>query len=338
MKVLRVTHSKPSIESIDREAVNQQMLTGLLTTGRLVKTFEGRCANYLNCAQTFSTASGTAALSIALIGIGVEVGDEVIIPTYVCRSVADAVSSLGAHPVFCDLGDDWRMTTSSVAPKITPKTTGIVVVHTFGIMSDVKEILSLGIPVIEDCCQSFAKDYGKYGDAAVFSFNATKCLTTGEGGLVASSNDLVIHRIRDYLGASSNPARLSDLQAALGLSQLARYSEFLMQRQKIASGYFESLPEKLTEKLRTLRDRSIFFRFPLLTNMSFEDIQHRYLRYDISVRKGVDRLLHRGSGESDANYPNAVKCFNKTVSIPIYPALLEDEYQKVIDATIEVFS
>jgi UDP-4-amino-4-deoxy-L-arabinose-oxoglutarate aminotransferase len=235
--------------------------------------------------------------------------------------------------VFCDIGPDgWNMTPESVAPAVTTRTRAIVVVHTFGIASDTAGFASLGVPLVEDCCQSLGarrrgQQTGTLGQVAVYSFHATKCLTTGEGGMVVS-------RQRDSLAAvRQDPlAVLTDMQAVLGLRQLARYDQMLARRRAIADRYFAELPAACTETLRRYRSESMFFRFPLSVRRPFAPLQAELAAIGVQVRKGVDALLHRQVGLDDARFPNAVERFNRTVSVPLYPALADAEVESVIAA------
>ncbi len=326
-----IPHSKPWVSGSDRKVLSECLASGMLSNGEKVALFSSFCRDYLSFPFAYPTSSGTAALILALIGVGIKRGDEVIVPVYVCRSVADAVSSIGAKLVFCDIGSDWRMEAATVVPLIGRKTKAVIVVHPFGIKVDMKNIAELGIPVIEDCCQSFARGYGWTGVAAVYSFHATKCLSTGEGGLLACRDETMAIRIKKHLQEYSDPCRMSDLAAALGLSQLARYDLFLKRRKDLAELYFDELAPHLTAPLRNAGE-SIYFRFPLVFNGSFDDLQRAYLEHGVHVRRGVDCLLSRG------RFPNALARFNQTLSIPLYPALEDADAGKIIYATRKVFS
>lgn len=138
--------------------------------------------------------------------------------------------------MFCDVGQDWNITATEVARCVTPRTGAIIVVHTFGIAADVAQLQEFGVPVIEDCCQSLGlqlpngEHVGHQGYASFFSFHATKSLTTGEGGAVATSDPQLLSNLKRLRDADVH-APLSDLQAALGLSQLTRYPAMLERRQ-----------------------------------------------------------------------------------------------------------
>lgn len=332
-----IPHSKPWIVPMDIEAVNNIIKSGMIAQGHMVYEFERALTKYLESADTVTCGSGSSALLLALKALSIGQGDEVVIPTYVCESVYNAVSATGAVPVLCDLGKDWLMTPASVHQVLTRKTKAIIVVHTFGLSADVPSIMEFGIPVIEDCCQSFGgrlngSMLGSIGTMGIYSFHATKCLTTGEGGAVTSKDPEIMYRIRKMSCFMTYGGRMSDIQASMGLSQLSRYHLFLKHRQEIANEYFRVLPEDLVQPLFQLRHRSMFFRFPLrYTKVDFSSVCDHFVSRSINVRRGVDALLHQQYGMSDEFFPNAVRCYNETVCIPILPFLSKEEIKQIVD-------
>lgn len=334
-----ISHSRPWITAQDKLAVERLLSSEMLTRGELTRRFEEEVASYNACAGALSFSSATFAIAFALRALGASEGREVIVPTYVCESVIKAVEFTGASPVLCDVGENnWNITPESVHPHIGPKTTAIIVVHIFGIPANVDGIKALGIPVIEDCAQSFGTEcdgemVGSIGDIGIYSFHATKCLASGEGGMVvAKSREMLqrLHRTQEAMSAELL-SPLSDMQAALGLSQLERYNEFLDRRLRTADFYFKNLPEEWTKRIASFKKGNIFFRFPLFGNFDFENIREEMNASGIQVRKGVDSLLHRRMKLDDKDFPNAVEALEKTLSIPCYPALTEDQAEKVCE-------
>lgn len=330
-----IPHSFPWITAEDTRAVTTQLSCRQLANGPATNRFESAVAEYLGFRQVWSTGSGQAALMSAFQAVGVKVGQKVLLPTYVCRAVADAINEIGAIPVFCDVGEDWCLAVDAVEKSITPGVAAIVVVHPFGIAAEVKPLLEFGIPVVEDCCQCFSPHVGHDGVIAVFSFHATKCLTTGEGGVVATSDAEVAERIGLLQKTAPSPARMSDLQAALGLSQLARYEEMLDWRRRAAERYSQATTHKHMRRLVSVWERSMFFRFPLTVEMGYERVAPRFEELGVSVRRGVDTLLHRKVGLCDIAFPVATDLFNTTLSVPFYPALSEEQVNVVERAMAE---
>lgn len=326
---MNIPHSSPWITPKDIEFVTQRLQSGLLSQGDMVTQFEKGCGTYLGQKYLTATSNGRSALTLALKALNIRKGDEVILPSYCCHAVEDAVTAVGATPILCDIGKNWCMTAQTISTVTTLKTKAIIAVHTFGIACDMKAICDLDIPVIEDCCQYFCEDAGKFGQISIFSFHATKCLTTGEGGMIASQQPLNIN---------NSTSVMSDLQASLGIAQLNRYSEILKKRKSIADRYNTEINLPCTKLAQSLNDSSLYFRYPLMVDNGYDAVAPKFEKNGISVRRGVDALLHRKQNLPDDLFPNTVEKFNKTVSIPLYPALNTSDVQKVIDTTRWILS
>lgn len=343
-----IPHSQPCLTEADRTALDTVVRSGMIAEGKRVLEFEAAVSQYLGLTGGVAASTGTSALFLALQALQVKAGDEVIIPTYVCRSVADAVVAAGATPVLCDIGDDWCMNADTLKPHLSPRTKAIVLVHIFGIAADPGGILELGIPVIEDCCQALGAWYagamaGSFGQLCVLSFHATKLLTTGEGGMVLTGDRGLLEKLHTLKHGTPNLAvgrhrhPLTDIQASLGLSQLKQYPSFLERRRAIADYYFsqlEGLPVQLPD---VVRGRSIFFRFPLRIRGDFATLQKLFAEHGIQVRRGVDSLLHRQMGLNPAMFAMAEQRWVETLSIPIYPSLSYDDCQRVAIACRRLF-
>ena len=343
-----ISHSKPLIDDIDRHAVDEVLSSGMIAQGRRVREFEVEATRYLRWADGVAVNSGSAAFALAFKALEIKQGDEVILPTYVCKSVAEAVLAVGAKPVLCDIGPEWTMTAETVAPKVTPRTAAIILVHIFGIRADTYSFRQFNVPIIEDACQAFVARPNKAksktsGSIAIFSFHAIKCLTTGEGGMAVSDDADIVERMRIFRdgGDLAVKARLAspmtDMQAVLGLSQLAKCDDFLKRRRDIADRYFTELSDLPIQLPHCIRDHSIFFRFPILIRGNFETYRERFDMLNVQVRRGVDALLHRMFGIDKHQFPTAERLFDKTVSIPIYPVLQDAEVQTVIAACRKIW-
>lgn len=341
-----ISHSKPLVSPEDQAAVLDVLSSGMIAQGQVTSRFALALAAYLG-PEGVVTSSGTAAITLVLRALGLAPGGEVIIPTYVCRSVGDAVGDAGLKVVLCDVGSDWNISPEAVAAVVGRHTVAIIVPHVFGIAQDVRAFEQFGVPVIVDACQSFGtlngRAIGTDGTAGVFSFNAIKCLTTGEGGYVASRDPQLVRRMQELAeGHRSAFSRffspMTDMQAALGLRQLARYDDFLLRRRCLADRYFTGLAGTPVALPTHVRDRSMFFRFPVLVDgVPFQETLRAFERRGVAVRQGVDALLHRTIGQSPGSFPIAERLFRDTVSLPIYPAMTDDEQATVIDACREVW-
>jgi perosamine synthetase len=329
-----ILHSKPWINEDDRKAVAETLLSGMIGQGEKVIEFENAFSDWVGGKGGVAISSGAAAIYLALQTLAVTKSNEIILPTYVCESVLEAVLASGAAPVLCDVGDNWVIEPGNIEKLISSKTAAIIVPHMYGIFADVKSFKKFNFPVIEDCAQAVGdkKIDTIESDIAIFSFHPTKCLTTGEGGmLVLKKNELLqkARTIRD--GDKKNiSARflspMSDIQASLGISQLKRYPDFLKTRREIAGKYLTHLAA-INMKLVNYEAKasSMFFRLPVKINGGTEKYIPLFEKEKIHVRKGVDKLLHRILNLPDKNFPKAVELFETTVSLPLYPAMTEEE-------------
>jgi UDP-4-amino-4-deoxy-L-arabinose-oxoglutarate aminotransferase len=336
-----IPHSRPWITEEDHAALRDVLAGELLAKGAGVRRFELELAAFLGTREAVACGSGTGALVLALRALGIGSGAEVVCPSYVCHDVLAAIRAVGATPALCDLGTDgWCVTAETVARAMTARTRAIVAVHTFGATADVGAMSALGVPVIEDAAQALGSvargsRAGTTGAVGIFSFHATKMLTTGEGGAVVARDPAVLAAVRDARDAGLVPSPMSDLSAALGSSQLARFEGFLARRRDIARRYFDELPESVTSPLRRSAEGSGFFRFPLRwPGGSYEEVNASFAARGIAVRRGVDELNHRHVGLPDHLFAQSVDRFDTTVSIPIYPALRDDQVDRIIETSL----
>lgn len=340
----QIPHSRPTLTAEDHAAVVACLTEGSIAQGRRVEAFEAAVATRLGRAHAVASASGTSALVLALRGLEIGAGHEVVLPSYVCYAVRDAVTAAGATPVYCDIGPGWSMTPEAVARVITPRTRAIIVVHNFGITAPTGTFLRFGVPLIDDVCQSFGAAIEPGAVVTCASFQATKLLTTGEGGMVLTDDAGIYERVKllrdgthDRLGERV-PAPFTDLQAALGLSQLARFETFLERRRAISATYLRELEGVTCRLPADVRDRSIFFRFPLRAAQPFEDVRLAFMAHGIHVRRGVDALLHHAEGLPAEGFAETERTFAETVCLPILPSMSDDDVARVVAATREIFA
>ena len=337
-----VQHSAPWITSNEADAVALRIQSGWVAQGECAARFAESLRAMHDASQVTLTSSGTAALTLSLRALGVGAGDEVVLPAYVCASVREAVLMTGATPVLCDIGDRWLMTVDTVKIALTKKTRAVIAVSLYGFPADVAGISTLGIPVIDDRCQAFglSKQHGRHAAFSVCSFHATKCLTAGEGGAVISWN----RANSELLIAAARSARrtlcvFSDLQATLAQSQLQRWPQLLDRRRVIASRYISALPEwRVAAVCAAATVECMWFRFvvTLAEFEDFDDLRARFARYDVQVRRGVDALLHRDGGRPDVDFPNAVRAYERTLSLPMWPAMSDEQVDHAIEVATDV--
>jgi len=333
-----ISHSHPWINNSDTIEIQNNLNSGMISNGSKVKDFESSICEYINSKYAFSQTSGTMALILALKTLEVSIKDEVIIPSYVCKSVLDAVVISGAKPVLCDVDNYGVINSESVSKCYTNKTKAIIAVHIFGNPCDIKSLKkSFSVPVIEDACQAFGLSIennlaGSLGDIGFFSFHATKCLTTGEGGMLVTDCPIIAERASSLTKYESifKYSPLTDIQASLGISQLNRYSDFLNQREEIKERYVEA-SKNHGIPIGVNLNSNMLFRFTLKTDKPFDKIESSFMNLGISVRHGVDLLLHRLLGLDDSLFPGTVDLFRQTISIPFYPSLKSKDQDRVIE-------
>jgi perosamine synthetase len=346
----QILHSKPWITAEDISKVAEVLASSMIGQGNGVRQLERSLAAWFHAADGVAVGSGSAGIVLALHGIGVEANDDVILPSYVCRSVVEAVLAIGARPVLCDVGSDWVMTASNVSQVLTSRTRAIVAPHMYGIFADIDELRSLGVPIIEDCSQAVDAKGARVlqADVTVLSFHPTKCFTAAEGGMALSLNSEVLSRMRTYRDgkvddSAAYSARLfsplSDVAAGLALSQLDHYELGLVRRREISAMYLDTIESCYPSAINySALSRSMFFRFPLHLPGGLAACQNDFAKFGVQVRRGVDELLHRRMVLPDTKFPNSVKHFETTVSLPIYPALTYNQISRCIEAANHVLS
>ncbi len=321
----QIPHSRPTITDDDQVLVGQQLSSEWLASGSRTVEFENLVARRHGYDRITSASSGRAALQVLLKASDIGKGDEVMLSTYVCSSVLEAVVQTGATPIFYDIDETWSPSASSIESKLSPRTRVVIVVHIFGIDGSLPCLDHLPVFVIDDLCQAYGV-VPRYspGHASFFSFNATKCITTGEGGAFFIRSDL---QKRTELVKS----RLSDLQAALGVSQERQYDEFLLRRKKIAQFYLSEMPDSILESTLRVSERTCWFRFPITIKNGFLGFSNAMAAHGVSVRRGVDKLLHLEFGEQ-STCRNAERIYAETASLPIYPSLTDGQVEFVCRA------
>lgn len=343
-----IPHSRPWIVDEDLRAVEEVLQSGMLARGYLVQTFEQAVATQLKVFDALACTSGTAALGLALKVLNIGTGDEVILPTYVCWSVVAAIMATGATPRFCDVNEQGVITFQTVSGQINSRSRAILAVHIFGHPCDIISLGNLGLPVIEDACQAFGLEIGSVpagalGTFGILSFHATKCMTTGEGGMLVSGDPDLMKHARTLVESADKSnaagfAAMSDLQAALGMAQLTRYSSFLERRRETFEAYHQAICGLTDVNPGYWGKPTFLFRYTLRVQQGFEWAHSALLKHGVQARRGVDDLLHRRFGLGDVDFPCAFNIFSKTISLPFYPSLTQDEQSQVIRAAQEVFS
>lgn len=265
---LHIPLSAPDITEAEIEAVTAVLRTPRLSLGPELGRFEQALAEYHGVANAVAVSSGTAGLHLALLTLGIGIGDEVIVPSFAFIAVANAVRQAGATPVFAEIDPvTLNLDPEDVERRIGAKTRAILVVHTFGVPAEMDLLKALadrhGLALIEDACEAIgatfgnagdAKRAGTFGDLAVLGFYPNKQMTTGEGGAVLARNPAHAERMRSLRNQGRSDGadwldhaevgynyRISEIACALGRVQLTRLDAMLALRAKAASRYDDQL-------------------------------------------------------------------------------------------------
>jgi perosamine synthetase len=345
-----IPHSRPSLGEAEAQAAAEVIRAGQIAQGEKVAEFEHDLAKMTGQSQGVAVSSGTAALFLALKALGIGSGDEVIFPSYVCTAPWHAVNQAGALPVLADIDPStYNLSPGAVARAITPRTKAVIVVHSFGLPMDVADLKVAGISLIEDCAQTLGVSVGgapvgSQGTLAICSFYATKMMTTGEGGMVLGREVSLMARVRalreydkrNTLESAFN-YKMTDFQAAIGLSQAARFKSFLERRRAIAARYAKAVQKAGVKPPCVLPGREhVYYRFVVRLSKPVTPVLKRAEARGIACRRPVDPPIHRylgltGFSESDAAWEHAL-------SIPIYPALSDEEVDRIVAALPELLS
>ena len=257
---MRIPLSSPDVTEAEVQAVAAVLRSPQLSLGPRLLEFEGALAAYVGVPYGIAVSSGTAALHLCVRALGLQEGDEVIVPSFTFIAVANAIRYERAVPVFVDIeAETLNMSPDCIERAITSRTRAMVVVHTFGRPADMDSILSIAkahqLTVIEDACEALGAEWrgqrvGSFGDLAVFAFYPNKQITTGEGGAVLTRRSDLAQRIRRLRNQGRGATddwlqhtelgynyRLSEINCALGIGQMHRLSAILQRREDVARLY-----------------------------------------------------------------------------------------------------
>ena len=342
-----IPHSQPLLGEAEIKKASAVIASGRISQGRVVSEFETLFADCIGVRHAVAVSSGTAALHLTLAAMGINVGDQVIVPSYVCCALLNAVAYVGAQAVLADIDpESFNIDVTDVKKRITDRTRVIIVPHMFGRAADLKALLDLEVPIIEDCAQATGamvggKVLGTFGQAAIFSFYATKVMTTGEGGMVVTASDRLYRQLLDLREYDHKDAyrvrfnyKMTDLQAAVGICQLERLADFIHRRRELAARYRQAL-SGLPIQLPEAGGGHIFFRYVIDTGQEVTPLIEALRRRGITGARPVYKPLHHYLNQP--GYPGAERAWQAALSIPLYPALSDHAADVVCSALIDCF-
>lgn len=348
--------SAPAVSRQDVATVTRCLESGWISSaGPAIPAFGEAFARLTGAKYALPVATGTAALHLALLALGIRPGDEVIVPALTFVSPIAMAAAGGAKPVFVDvLRNHVVMDPNQVERKITPKTKAIIAVHLYGYPVDLNPILTLAkrhhLTLVEDCAEALGATYhgkpvGRFGDAACFSFYANKFITTGEGGMVTTNNLQLFKKVQLYCDHGMTKKRryyhrvvgfnyrMTAMQASLGLSQLKRLPRFMRQRQRILATYqryLKQIPEIEWFQPLPHTQPVNWLTTCLLPNQA---IRNRLIVYlaskDIESRKVFSPIPGMPPYPSQEKFPNARKVSQRGISLPTFAHLTTAQIKTV---------
>jgi dTDP-4-amino-4,6-dideoxygalactose transaminase len=360
------------------EAAAEVLRSGWLTTGARAHAFEAAFAERLGVRHALAVSSATAALHLALEAAGVGRGDEVILPTYTFTACGEVCAYLGARPVLVDVGDDYLVRAEAIHERLTDRTRVVMPVHFAGQAVDVRDAVAgrEGVRIVEDAAHALPADVagtstGRLGDAAAFSFYATKTMTTGgEGGMLVTDDEAIAARARtmrlhginadawNRYGAGGTwryevtdagfKYNLTDLAASIGLVQLGRLDAMAEQRSRIAARYDSAFAgsDLVAAPPRREGDRHAWHLYVV-----------RLRTEALAMDRGavVARLAEAGIGASvhfiplhlhpyyqrehcyrEGDFPVAEDLYARSISLPIFPDMTDAEVDRVSATLLEI--
>jgi perosamine synthetase len=362
---------RPVMDERELEAAGRPILSGWVTQGPEVAAFEGEFAAAVGAAHACAVSSCTTALHLALLAAGVRPGDEVITASHSFIATANSIRYCGARPRFVDIEPEtFNMDPALVEPAITERTRAILCVHQMGMPCDLKAILAVArrhsLPLIEDAACAIGSEIlwngawekiGKpRGDIACFSFHPRKLITTGDGGMITTSNaewdrqfrlwrqhgmsvpDTVRHGAREVIFESYPELgynyRMTDLQAAIGREQLKRLPEIVERRRFLAGRYRELLAGvpglRLPEQPSWARSNFQSYCVRLPEECDQRAVMQFLLEQGIATRRGImcahRELPYAGGGE---RLPHSEAAQDRSILLPLFHQMTEDDQQRV---------
>ena len=359
IKSMPIPLAKPRLSDSDIEEAVKVLQSGYFVGGPILESFERELASYLGVRYAICVSSGTAALHLGLLSLGIKPGDDVIVPAFSYPATANVVELVGARPIFVDSEPGgFNIDVSKIENAITPHTRAIMVVHNFGWPADMARIREIAekyhLPVFEDAACALGSAInntkcGAFGRLAAFSFHPRKILTTGEGGAIVTDDIDIVEKLKilrnhgqrvgtnDFIVPGFN-YRLTEFQASIGLTQLRRFDETLKFRRAIAERYFAAFDDFILIKTpNPLAGQVVNFQtFIGFIGESLRDHLIEYLNSKkINAGIGTYSIPHI-TYYSDKykftqyDFPNSFHAYRNLISLPLYENMTREEQDEVV--------
>ncbi len=357
---------EPFLDGEEKRLVNEALDSGWISSkGKFVERFEREFAHRIGLPDAAVCTNGTVALDLALLALGIGPGDEVIVPDFSYVATANAVVHVGATPVFCDVNiDTWQLEPASVASRITSKTRAVIAVHTYGGVTSVAGLRRVtdpaGLKIIEDCAEAIGSlergvHVGSAGDIATFSFFGNKTITTGEGGMVASSDIQLMHLLRRLKNQGIAEGqryvhdivaynyRMTNLACAVGCAQMGKLEEILVKKKALWDRYLKDLastpliPQAFDESTNSSHWLCAF-RMPGFASAT--ELMHHMSASGIDTRPGfgvISAMPMYQHLRDSADTCNSRLLAESVICLPSYPGLNKEQQTRVINAVRNYF-
>lgn len=360
--------ARPDLGDAEWHAIRESLESGWVTQGPKVAAFERAFAQRHAASHAVAVNNCTAGLHLALLAIGVGPGDEVIVPAFTWVATANAVVYCGATPVFVDIDDSFNLDPAKLAAVVTSRTKAVIAVHLFGLCADIDAIraaLPKHVAIVEDAACAAGANYrgrsaGTLGRIAAFSFHPRKSVTTGEGGMITTAEPELATRLRILrnhgLGEVESTAphdmppvetlgynyRLTDIQAAIGLVQLAKLDRYVAERAQWATYYGEHLGRinwlrvPVAPKDGVHAWQSYVVQLDRTAPLSRNEFSIRLAAAGIATRPGTQAVPGLGYyrktfGMRPEDFPRACEASEFSVSIPLHNRMGVDDYRYVVE-------
>jgi perosamine synthetase len=365
--------NEPDLTGNEKKYLMECIDTGWISSeGPFVKDFEEKFSQRVGRKFGVAVSNGSVALDLAVLSLGLEPGSEVIMPTFTIISCAAAIVRAGLIPILVDSDPvTWNIDTSKIEEKITPKTKAIMVVHIYGLPSDMDPILEIahkhGLKIIEDAAEMHGQVYrgrpcGSFGEVSTFSFYPNKHVTTGEGGMIVTDDPGVAEHCRSLRNLCFQPKRrfvheelgfnyrFTNIQAALGLAQLERLDEFVIRKRKMGKLYYEALSGLKQIELAPLGteySENIYWVFGMVlsdeVDFDAEEAMRRLSKLNIGTRPffwGMHEqpVFHKMDLFCNESHPVSERISRRGFYIPSGLALTVDQQHTVVEAVKKIFS
>jgi perosamine synthetase len=343
--------AKPLIGDEERAAVDRVLQSGMLAQGPEVASFEEEFSKIVSRRNCIAVNSGTSGLHLALSAIGINKGDEVIVPSFTFAATANTVSLTGATPIFADIDPHtFNISPSAIESAITPRTKAILPVHLYGQTAAMDKIMEIAsrhnLLVVEDSAQAHLAAFngtpaGAFGLAGVFSFYPTKNMTSGEGGMITTADSSIARKCRllrnqgmekryvnEIVGHNT---RMTDIHAAIGRVQLRKLSDWTEQRRLNAKFFDENLKGVVVPYVNP-KAFHVYHQYTVrIVDLDRDIFAEKLLQQGISSGVYYPSPVHRlPSFDLSQDLPETTLACKEVLSIPVHPSLSKEDLEKIV--------